>query len=72
MPIGIVREWRRRSLLAALLVTVAAALLVNAVVTGGLSGTYDRYQSRFVWLAVLAGSMVLARIRPPPARPAAR
>ena len=29
---------------------VAAGLLVNAVVTGGLSGPYDRYFARVVWL----------------------
>jgi hypothetical protein len=30
---------------------VAAGLLVNAAVTGGLSGPYDRYFARVVWLA---------------------
>jgi hypothetical protein len=31
-------------------VFVAAGLLVNAAVTGGLSGPYDRYFARVVWL----------------------
>ena len=56
--IGIALE--RRSALGALLVATAVALVVNAVTTGGLSGVYDRYQSRFIWLAVLGSLMWLA------------
>lgn len=33
---------------------VAAALVLNAAVTGALSGVHDRYQSRLIWLVVLA------------------
>ena len=59
LPIGILVEGRR-SPLGALLIVSAVALLVNPVVTGGLSGVYDRYQSRFVWLAVFGSLMWLA------------
>ncbi len=56
-------EWRRRSLLSGLLGAVLVALIVNAAVTGGLSGVYDRYQSRFVWLAVLGTLMWITSVR---------
>jgi hypothetical protein len=58
LAIGIVVEGR--SALGALLIVSAVALLVNPVVTGALSGVYDRYQSRFIWLAVLGSLMWLA------------
>jgi hypothetical protein len=54
--------WRRTPL-RSLLSTFAVALVVNAAVTGGLSGVYDRYQSRFVWLAVLASTMLILSAR---------
>ncbi len=61
LVVGIVVE--RRSALGALLMATAVALLVNPVVTGGLSGVYDRYQSRFIWLAVFGSLMWLANAR---------
>jgi hypothetical protein len=40
--------------LAAFLVLVATAIAANALACGALSGVYDRYQSRIVWLAPFA------------------
>ena len=42
---------------------VVLALAGNAAVTGALSGPHARYQSRIVWLAVMAGWLVLHRIQ---------
>ena len=53
---------RRRQLperLAAFLVFVIAALLCNAVITGGLSGPYDRYLARIIFLASFAAGIVM-------------
>jgi len=54
----------RRSLVA-LFVVIAAAALVNAIITGGLSAVHDRYQARIVWLftlyVFLAGTALLNR-----------
>ncbi len=44
---------RRDPGLAGLAAIVLMALAVNAVVTGGLSGPHDRYQSRIAWLVLL-------------------
>lgn len=41
---------------------VLLALAGNAALTGALSGPHERYQSRVVWLAVLAGAFVAARL----------
>jgi hypothetical protein len=48
-------EFGRRSdhAMAALFVVIVAALIGNALITGGLSGVHSRYQGRIVWLAVL-------------------
>jgi hypothetical protein len=46
--------------LAALAVTLALALCANAAICGVFSHPVDRYQSRLVWLAVLAVAMVIA------------
>jgi hypothetical protein len=52
---------RRRVALGGLCAAILAALLANAFVSGALSGVFDRYQSRFVWLAPFAvGLMLLA------------
>jgi hypothetical protein len=41
---------RRRHPLGGFAVAVLLGLLVNAAITGGLSGPHDRYQSRVIWL----------------------
>ena len=48
---GAVGALRRRAAIGGLLAAVTVGLVVNAFVAGALSGVYDRYQSRFVWLA---------------------
>ncbi len=45
---------RRRHPLAGVIVAALLALLVNAAVTGALSGPHARYQSRVMWLPVFA------------------
>ena len=66
---GAVVALRRREPLGGLLAAVTMALLTNAFVAGALSGVYDRYQSRFVWLAPFALLLMMAarwqRERPP-------
>ncbi|MEJ0015266.1 MAG: hypothetical protein WDN25_01635 [Acetobacteraceae bacterium] len=42
---------------------VLLALLVNAAVTGGLSGPHDRYQSRIMWLPPLVALLAAASLR---------
>lgn len=42
--------WRGHPTMARFAVAALLALLVNAAVTGGLSGPHDRYQSRIMWL----------------------
>ena len=37
-------------------------LVVNAAVTGMLSGPHDRYQNRIIWLTALAPLMVVAEL----------
>ena len=51
---GAVSALRRRAAIGGLLSSVTVVLLANAFVAGALSGVYDRYQSRFVWLAPFA------------------
>ena len=46
---GVRERWQRDFLL-----HLAAVLLLNAAILGILGGPYDRYQSRVVWLVVLA------------------
>ena len=59
LAIGTVVALRRRETLGGLYAAIAATLVVNAVVSGALSGVYDRYQSRFVWLVTLAALLML-------------
>ena len=42
---------------------VLVALLANAVITGGLSGPHDRYQSRIMWLPPLVAMLGAASVR---------
>lgn len=53
-----------RTDLRALAATVLLVLLVNALVTGALSGPHDRYQSRVMWLPPLVAMLGLASLRP--------
>ncbi|MDE2580344.1 MAG: hypothetical protein KGL52_01785 [Rhodospirillales bacterium] len=71
------RALRRRDLAGGLIVAVLLTLLLNAFVTGPLSGPHDRYQSRVMWLPVLAallagGAELAARRGDPVAPPAHR
>ncbi len=56
---GTIVVLRRRETLGGLYAAISATLLVNAVVAGALSGVYDRYQSRFVWLSTFAALLML-------------
>ncbi len=47
---------------AALVVVTLATIVGNAAVCGILSGPFDRYQSRVLWLLVLLGSVSLAKV----------
>ena len=42
------------------------ALILNAAVTGALSGPFPRYQARLAWLAPLVAGLVLSSARRPP------
>lgn len=54
---------RRRHPLAGVIVAALLALLVNAAITGALSGPHARYQSRVMWLPVFTLLLVLAADR---------
>jgi len=43
-----------------------AALVLNAAVTGALSGPFPRYQARLAWLAPLVAGLMASRARRPP------
>jgi hypothetical protein len=43
--------------------SVLIALLANAVITGGLSGPHDRYQSRIMWLPPLVAVLGASSLR---------
>jgi len=52
--------------LVALYVFVLLGIVWNAIVTGALSGPYDRYLARVIWLPCFAGLMAFcyfARVR---------
>ena len=51
----------RRNITGGLAVATLLALLINAVVTGGLSTPHDRYQSRLMWLPTFV--LLIARPR---------
>jgi hypothetical protein len=50
---------RRRHRVAGFLALVLLALPVNALITGGLSGPHDRYQSRVMWLPPLLAALAI-------------
>ena len=65
---------RRREVLGGVMVAVLAGLLVNAAVTGALSGPHAPYQSRVMWLpslmalfAIADGEAVFGKLRTRPA-----
>jgi hypothetical protein len=41
--------------LIALQIFVSAGIVLNAIVTGALSGPYDRYLARVIWLILFVG-----------------
>jgi hypothetical protein len=56
----------------ALVVMIFAALVGNAMISGGGSGPNDRYQSRLIWLLTFvaaAGAMPLVPARSPRSGP---
>jgi hypothetical protein len=50
---------RRRHRVAGFLAIVLLALPANALITGGLSGPHDRYQSRVMWLPPLLAALAI-------------
>jgi hypothetical protein len=54
---------RRRYLASGFAAAALLAVLVNATITGGLSGPHDRYQSRIMWLPPLVALMGVAALR---------
>ncbi len=44
-----------------LLMSIAAALVTNALIAGAFSDVHDRYQSRIIWLVPFAAAVVIAR-----------
>jgi hypothetical protein len=51
---------RRRQRVGGFLALVLLVLPVNALITGGLSGPHDRYQSRVIWLPPLLAALAIA------------
>jgi len=49
--------------------TIVAGLIINAVISGSLSGVFDRYQGRIAWLAPYAAVLLLAGRAPRPGGP---
>jgi hypothetical protein len=72
----LIAAWRRKDQESVTLVaTIAACLVANAAMGGGLSAVNDRYQSRVVWLVPFAELLLIARWHMgvnPPSAPAAR
>jgi hypothetical protein len=58
---------RRRPLVGAFLALVLIAVLINALVTGGLSGPHDRYQARVMWLPPLLAALAIPALMIPAA-----
>lgn len=59
LGVGTVLALRRREVVGGLYAAILITLIANAFVSGALSGVYDRYQSRFVWLAMFAAMLML-------------
>jgi len=60
------RPSRSRERLVLLACLFGAALILNAGVTGALSGPFPRYQARLAWLAPLVAGLILSAARRPP------
>jgi len=54
--------WRRRDRVAGLMIAVLMALVLNAMITGALSGPHDRYQARVMWLPFFAAALGVASL----------
>jgi hypothetical protein len=61
----------RRRPIAGFIVAILLALLGNALITGGLSGPHDRYQSRLMWLPTLIAVLALPPVSMRPLRTSA-
>jgi hypothetical protein len=55
----------RRQRVGGVLALVLLVLPVNALITGGLSGPHDRYQSRVMWLPPLLAALAIAGLENP-------
>jgi hypothetical protein len=65
---GAVMAWRRDPIVTYAALALLLFLIGNAVMTGGLIATYDRYQARLIWLVPLFACLMIARwrgLRPP-------
>lgn len=66
-------RWRRvGDRVRMLLLVIGLGLVLNAIVTGGLSAVHDRYQNRVIWLVPFAALVLLATARSRDALPAER
>ncbi len=59
LVVGAAVALSRREALGGLYLAILVALITNAVIVGALSGVYDRYQSRFMWLPTAAALLML-------------
>jgi hypothetical protein len=57
--------WTRRPIVAGFILLVLLALPLNALITGGLSGPHDRYQSRVMWLPPLLAALTIPALAIP-------
>jgi hypothetical protein len=55
---------RRRNVADGFAAAVLLSLLGNAAITGGLSATHDRYQSRIMWLPAVVAMLSMASLLP--------
>ena len=55
--------WTRQPIIAGFIILVLLALPLNALITGGLSGPHDRYQSRVMWLPPLLAGLIVTSVQ---------
>lgn len=67
LPVIVVVGWRRKGMtdVGDLALTIAGAILANAIVCGAFANPHDRYGARVVWLATLVALIALAAPRRP-------